>query len=129
MDLEIPGYYEGPDIKYRGILRRDEPSFREAKAEPARVMELELSHRFRMRARNLGFAGFKDDASVNEFGEHQAKLRVNRRGVALPGWSLSCVQLRGPELLRGLCLASGTTEMSQAKVKPPRYGASGMKRA
>ena len=38
----------------------DEESFREAKAEPARVMVLELAHRFRMRARNSGFAAFED---------------------------------------------------------------------
>ena len=38
----------------------DEPSFREAKPEPARVMELDLPHRLRMRARIPGFEGFED---------------------------------------------------------------------
>ena len=37
-----------------------ELSFREAKPEPVRVMKLELPHRFRMRARIPGFAGFED---------------------------------------------------------------------
>ena len=40
----------------RGI--GDELSLREAKPEPARVRELELPHRFRMRAKISGFAGF-----------------------------------------------------------------------
>ena len=38
----------------------DEPSFREAKLELARVMELELPQRFCMRARISGFAEFED---------------------------------------------------------------------
>ena len=58
MRLEIPGYDEGP--KYREILRCDDLSAREAKAKPARAMELQLQHRFRMRSRISGFSGFKD---------------------------------------------------------------------
>ena len=38
---------------------RDDLSFREAKAEPARDKELELPHRFRMRARIPGFVVFE----------------------------------------------------------------------
>ena len=38
----------------------DELSFREAKNEPARVMELELLHKFRIRARISGYSGFED---------------------------------------------------------------------
>ena len=49
MKPEIPGCDEESG---------DEPSFREAKAEPARFMELELPYRFRMRAGITGFAGF-----------------------------------------------------------------------
>ena len=37
----------------------DELSFREAKPEPGRIMELELAHKFRMRAGISGFAGFE----------------------------------------------------------------------
>ena len=37
----------------------DELSVHEAKPEPARVMELELPHRFRMLTRISGFAGFE----------------------------------------------------------------------
>ena len=33
---------------------------REAKPELGRAIELELQHRFQMRARNPGFAGFED---------------------------------------------------------------------
>ena len=46
------------NIKYRGTLRCDKLSFREAKTEATRVME--LPHRFRMRSRILDYAGFED---------------------------------------------------------------------
>ena len=57
-------------------MRCDELRFREAKTETARVMELELPHRFQMLARIIGFAGFGDSQnnergiflSTNEFG-------------------------------------------------------------
>ena len=48
------------NIKYRGTLRCDKLSFREAKTETTRVMELELPHRSRMRSRILDYAGFED---------------------------------------------------------------------
>ena len=41
-------------------MRRDELSLREAKAEPTRVMELELANRPRVHARTPGFAVFED---------------------------------------------------------------------
>ena len=53
MKLEIPGWRR--NLGGTG----DELSFREAMAEPARVMELELPQRFRIRARISGFAGFE----------------------------------------------------------------------
>ena len=59
--VSVPmGKTKDRNTKYRGILKRDELSFREIKAEPARVMEPELLHLFRMRARVSGFAGFED---------------------------------------------------------------------
>ena len=48
-------------------MRCDELRFREAKTETARVMELELPHRFQMLARIIGFAGFGDSQN-NERG-------------------------------------------------------------
>ena len=52
MKLEVPGCDEG-------TLEESELIFREAKAEPAQVMELELPHRFRMRASTSGFVGLR----------------------------------------------------------------------
>ena len=54
MKNEIPGCDE------KSWRIGDELSCREAKPEPERVMELELPHRFRMRARISGFTGFGD---------------------------------------------------------------------
>ena len=53
MKLEIPRCDEGP-------WRWNELSVRKAKPEPARVMGLELPHRYRIRVRISGFAGFGD---------------------------------------------------------------------
>ena len=85
----------------------DELSFREAKPEPARVMELELLNRFRMRAGTSFTAGFGDcqnneremllaltwlagretwyAAGAVRHGTQQVKLRGDRRDLGLPG--------------------------------------------
>ena len=78
----------------------DELSFLEAKPEPARVMVLVLPHRFRVRARIQGFAGFE-------------AFQNNERGrfLALTNW------------------ASRETRYAAGKAprQPPRIGASRMK--
>ena len=54
MKLEIPG------VTKESWRTGDEQSFREAKPGLAQIMELELPHRFRMRARILDLTGFED---------------------------------------------------------------------
>ena len=49
-----------PDVTKRSWGIGDELSFRKANPEPERVMELELPHRYRMRAGISGIEGFED---------------------------------------------------------------------
>ena len=83
MELEIPGCDEGSKNQISGNLEMRRAKLREAKAEPARVMELELPYRCRMRARISGFAGLRnirkrdrDVLSVSEFGEPRDLVRT-----------------------------------------------------
>ena len=50
--------------------------------------------------------GLEDCQNNERLGTQQVKLRSNRRGVALPGWSFSCVQLKGITILKLYCIVN-----------------------
>ena len=84
----------------RAKLSRGKGRARMSHGAGAAAQVMNACEDFRLRGvRGLPEQRERGDLSSNEFGEHQVKLRGNRRGVALPELILTCVQRKGITIL------------------------------